>query len=648
MRSRLGRGRFWRGSATLTGAILLSVLGGAFLASQHLDRLRLLENEGMRETGRLWGAACVATHRAVQSRPGSFAAPRTVSPAQLKGWSLLPDGLNDADGRSGLTAQYGSVLAGGVPLAACSLAGPDVALNFPELREGAVMAGLDPVGFVGGDDTPMHDRLGDVQAVFGTLPAGSMFMTGDYGLGHAGERVHRRAVGGRPELAAMEQGLRFEPANPGDPRPGILGAGTVAGERAAADRGSAAAAGRVAADGDAVVGALGRFTVQAGTRIEAVGEFAFGGGSQTAFSVPGELAIGRSLPLAGGPGRGHARLPARRHGRVRAADNRRGGRLLAIVEHRDADEETRKIGFCNAGIMAADGRHLLSLLDAVGNDNAKGEYSLTDLVEIARSRGLGCAVTEAADPDEVMGVNARSELAVAEAVFQRRARARAMAGGATLIDPDSIYFSHDTRLGRDVVIGPQVVFGPGVTIGDRVTVKAFCHIEGAEIAEGAAIGPFARLRPGARIGDRVRVGNFVEIKASSLEAGVRVNHLSYVGDSRVGEGANIGAGTITCNYDGFAKAETEIGAGAFIGSNSALVAPVTIGAGAIVGAGSVIATDVPADSLAVGRGRQEGQDRLGRGVPEAPAASRAGPGTVGPGRCAASSASSARARSRRF
>ena len=280
------------------------------------------------------------------------------------------------------------------------------------------------------------------------------------------------------------------------------------------------------------------------------------------------------------------------------------GRLLAIVEHRDADEEIRKIGFCNAGIMAADGRHLLSLLDAVGNDNAKGEYSLTDVVEIARSRGLACAVTEAADPDEVMGVNARSELAVAEAVFQRRARARAMAGGATLIDPDSVYFSHDTRLGRDVVIGPQVVFGPGVTVGDGVTIDAFCHIEGAEIAEGAAVGPFARLRPGARIGDRVRVGNFVEIKASSLEADAKVNHLSYVGDSRVGEGANIGAGTITCNYDGFTKAETDIGAGAFIGSNSALVAPVTIGAGAIVGAGSVIARDVPADSLAVERGTQ--------------------------------------------
>ena len=280
------------------------------------------------------------------------------------------------------------------------------------------------------------------------------------------------------------------------------------------------------------------------------------------------------------------------------------GRLLAIVEHRDADEKTRRIGFCNAGIMAADGRHLLSLLDEVGNDNAKGEYSITDIVGIARSRGLACAVTEAADADEVMGVNARSELAVAERVLQHRLRARAMEEGATLIDPDSVWFGHDTRLGRDVTIGPQVVFGPGVTVGDGVTIEAFCHIEGAEIAEGAAVGPFARLRPGARIGGRARVGNFVEIKSSSLGAGAKVNHLSYVGDSRVGAEANIGAGTITCNYDGFDKAETEIGAGAFIGSNAALVAPVTIGEGAIVGAGSVIARDVPPGALAVARGAQ--------------------------------------------
>ena len=281
------------------------------------------------------------------------------------------------------------------------------------------------------------------------------------------------------------------------------------------------------------------------------------------------------------------------------------GGLRAIVEHRDADEATRRIGFCNAGIMAVDGRRLLSLLEAVGNDNAKREYSLTDIVEIARSRGLGCAVTEVADPDEVMGVNSRAELAVAEAVLQRRLRARAMAEGTTLIDPDTVYFSHDTVLGRDVTVGPQVVFGPGVKVGDGVTIRAFCDIEGAEISDGAVVGPFARLRPGARIGEQVSIGNFVEIKASSVEAGAKVNHLSYVGDSRVGARANIGAGTITCNYDGFSKAETDIGEGAFIGSNTALVAPVTIGPGAMVGAGSVIAKDVPADSLAVERGTQK-------------------------------------------
>ena len=281
------------------------------------------------------------------------------------------------------------------------------------------------------------------------------------------------------------------------------------------------------------------------------------------------------------------------------------GGLRAIVEHRDADEETRRIGFCNAGIMAVDGRHLLPLLEAVGNDNAKREYSLTDIVEIARSQGLGCAVTEVADPDEVMGVNSRAELSVAEAVLQRGLRARAMADGATLIDPDTVYFSHDTVLGRDVVVGPQVVFGPDVKVGDGVTIRAFCDIEGANISDGAVVGPFARLRPGARLGEEVSIGNFVEIKASSVEAGAKINHLSYVGDSRVGARANIGAGTITCNYDGFSKAETDIGEGAFIGSNTALVAPVTIGPGAMVGAGSVIAKDVPADSLAVERSTQK-------------------------------------------
>jgi bifunctional UDP-N-acetylglucosamine pyrophosphorylase/glucosamine-1-phosphate N-acetyltransferase len=282
----------------------------------------------------------------------------------------------------------------------------------------------------------------------------------------------------------------------------------------------------------------------------------------------------------------------------------RDGALEAIVEHKDATAEQRKIGLCNAGVMAADGRHLVSLLDAVDNRNAKGEFYLTDIVALARARGLACAVVEAADPDEVMGVNSRADLAAAEAAMQRRLRARAMAEGATLTDPDTVYFSADTRLGRDVTVGPHVVFGPGVKVGDGADIRAFCHLEGADIAERAVIGPFARIRPGTRIGPEVHVGNFVEIKAAVLEQGAKANHLSYVGDARVGAGANIGAGTITCNYDGFFKSHTDIGAGAFIGSNTSLVAPVAVGDGAIIGAGSVITADVKPNALAVERSQQ--------------------------------------------
>jgi len=280
------------------------------------------------------------------------------------------------------------------------------------------------------------------------------------------------------------------------------------------------------------------------------------------------------------------------------------GTLEAIVEDREATEEERAITLCSAGIMAFDGRRLFALLDEVDNDNAKGEYYLTDVVAIARGLGYARAVAEVEDEREVMGVNGRAELAVAEAVMQGRLRARAMAEGATLTDPDSVTFCHDTRLGRDVTIGPQVVFGPGVTVADDVEVRAFCHIEGADIASGAVVGPFARLRPGARIGAGAHIGNFVEIKQALIESGAKINHLSYVGDARVGERANVGAGTITCNYDGFFKAHTDIGAGAFIGSNTALVAPVTVGDGAIVGAGSVITRDVPADALALERNEQ--------------------------------------------
>jgi len=283
---------------------------------------------------------------------------------------------------------------------------------------------------------------------------------------------------------------------------------------------------------------------------------------------------------------------------------RRDGSLEAIVEHRDATPAQRAIPLCNAGVMAVDGRHLFALLDAVDNDNAKGEYYLTDIVAIARKRGLTCASIEADDADEVMGVNSRIDLAAAETAMQRRLRASAMAEGATLTDPETVYFSADTRLGQDVTIGPHVVFGPGVTIRDNVEVVAFCHLTGVEIAEKAIVGPFARIRPGTRIGPEVRIGNFVEVKGSVLDKGAKANHLSYIGDTHVGAGANIGAGTITCNYDGFLKSRTEIGAGAFIGSNTALVAPVTVGEGAIVGAGSVITVDVKPNALAVERSQQ--------------------------------------------
>ncbi len=284
------------------------------------------------------------------------------------------------------------------------------------------------------------------------------------------------------------------------------------------------------------------------------------------------------------------------------------GALEAIVEHREATGAQREIGLCNAGIMAVDGRRLLLLLEAIDNANAKGEYYLTDIVAVARGRGHACAVCTIEDAAEVMGINARTELATAEAVLQRRLRAKAMAGGATLIDPDSVFLSFDTVLGRDVRVGPQVFFGPGVTVGDRVEINAFCHLEGAAIDDDAIVGPFARLRPGAKIGPEVKIGNFVEIKAATLEHGAKVNHLSYIGDTDVGAKANLGAGTITCNYDGFFKTHTEIGAGAFIGSNTSLVAPVTIGPGAITGAGSVITRDVPADALAVERAGQTVKD----------------------------------------
>ncbi len=279
------------------------------------------------------------------------------------------------------------------------------------------------------------------------------------------------------------------------------------------------------------------------------------------------------------------------------------GTLDRIVEALDANEAQRTIDLCNSGIMLIDGKQVFPLLDSIGNDNAKSEYYLTDIVQAARNAGGTCRVVEA-PADEALGVNSRSELAVAEEVMQTRLRAKAMENGTTLIDPKSVWFAYDTKLGRDVTVEPNVVFGPGVIIGDGVEIRAFSHIEKAVVETGAIIGPYSRLRPGASIGEGAHVGNFVEVKNSRIDAGAKANHLSYIGDADVGAAANIGAGTITCNYDGFNKTRTVIGAGAFIGSNATLVAPVKIGAGAFTGAGSTITKDVPDDALAVGRGRQ--------------------------------------------
>ncbi|MGB0697279.1 MAG: bifunctional UDP-N-acetylglucosamine diphosphorylase/glucosamine-1-phosphate N-acetyltransferase GlmU [Rhodospirillaceae bacterium] len=281
---------------------------------------------------------------------------------------------------------------------------------------------------------------------------------------------------------------------------------------------------------------------------------------------------------------------------ITAAD----GSLEAIVEAKDATPAQLAVPLCNSGVMAVDGALLFPLLDKVGNDNAKGEYYLTDLVALARAAGQRCAVVEGAEAD-MMGVNSRVDLAAAEAVAQARLRRIAMEGGATLTAPDTVFFSYDTRLGQDVVVGPFTTFGPGVTVEDGVTIKGYCHFEDCHVSSGVILGPYARLRPGAEIGPDAHIGNFVEIKKATVEAGAKINHLSYVGDARVGAKANVGAGTICCNYDGYNKSHTDIGAGAFIGSNSALVAPVTIGDGAIIGAGSAVSGTIPADSLALTR-----------------------------------------------
>ena len=282
-----------------------------------------------------------------------------------------------------------------------------------------------------------------------------------------------------------------------------------------------------------------------------------------------------------------------------------GDRIAKMVEYKDATEEERAVRLCNSGMMAVRAKDLFRWLDKVGNDNAAREYYLPDIVNIAAAEGREAVVIEG-DPYEAAGVNSRAELAHLELEWQRRRREQALEEGATLIDPESVWFAYDTKLGRDVTVEPHVVFGPGVSVADGATIHAFSHIEGATIGARASIGPFARIRPGTRLADKTKVGNFVELKKADVGEGAKVNHLSYVGDASIGARANIGAGTITCNYDGFGKYKTVIGEGAFIGSNTALVAPVTVGKGAIVGAGSVITRDVEPDSLAVERNEQKG------------------------------------------
>ncbi len=282
-----------------------------------------------------------------------------------------------------------------------------------------------------------------------------------------------------------------------------------------------------------------------------------------------------------------------------------GDRIAKMVEFKDANEAERAVRLCNSGMMAVRARDLFRWLAKVSNDNAAGEFYLPDVVNIAAAEGREAVVIEG-DPYETAGVNSRAELAHLELEWQRRRREQVLDEGATLIDPESVWFAYDTKLGRDVTVEPHVVFGPGVEIADGATIHAFSHIEGAIIGPKASIGPFARIRPGTRLAARTKVGNFVELKKADVGEGAKVNHLSYVGDASVGARANIGAGTITCNYDGFGKHRTQIGEGAFIGSNTALVAPVAIGEGAIVGAGSVITRDVEPDSLAVERSEQKG------------------------------------------
>ncbi len=301
-----------------------------------------------------------------------------------------------------------------------------------------------------------------------------------------------------------------------------------------------------------------------------------------------------------------------------AADPARYGRLVMkgdtlerIVEFKDASEEERAITFCNSGLLACDAQTLFSLIDAVGNGNASGEYYLTDVVEIAGNRGLKVTAV-ACDEAQTLGVNSRADLAAADAVYQTRARAELMDLGVTLMDPQTVYLAADTVIGRDTVIEPNVVFGPGVTVESGATIRAFSHLEGCHVSRGAIVGPFARLRQGAELAEDARIGNFVEIKNAEIGEGAKVNHLSYVGDASVGARTNIGAGTITCNYDGVVKHRTTIGDDVFIGSNTMLVAPVTLGDGAMTATGTVVTRNVDPDALAVARSRQENKPGYAR------------------------------------
>jgi len=279
------------------------------------------------------------------------------------------------------------------------------------------------------------------------------------------------------------------------------------------------------------------------------------------------------------------------------------GQLLAIREHKDASEQEREITLCNSGIMAFRAGCMLETLDAVGNDNSQNEYYLTDAAEVGRSKGLSVVAIEVPQ-EETLGVNDRVQLAEVEALWQERRRREMMLGGVAMTSPETVFFSHDTVVGRETVIEPNVVFAGGVEIADAATIRAFSHLQGAQVGAGAVVGPYARLRPGTVVGTGAKIGNFVETKATQVGPGAKINHLSYVGDAQVGAKANIGAGTITCNYDGFNKHRTTIGEGAFIGSNTSLVAPVDVGPRADTGAGSVITEDVAADDLAIGRARQ--------------------------------------------